>query len=874
MVADLKKQGLSDTETAKALGMTTTEFRNSKSIAKAEEKQAQISQAQALKATGMSNLAIGREMGIPDTTVGNLLKPGEEDKASILHATAAMLEEQVAKKQFVDIGTGVEYYVPGMSKEKLATAVALLQAKGYMVHKIQVDQLGTSNKTTIKVLSPPGTTYPDVAKNKDKIRQIQDFTEDGGRSWSTIDPPLHVDLKRVGVRYAEEGGSAADGVIYVRPGKSDLSLGGKRYAQVRIAVGGSHYLKGMAVYKDDLPPGVDLIFNTNKSDKGSKLDAMKPLKKIKTTEDGGKTWKDTDQVDLENPFGAVVRQIKKTHPDGREEVISAMNIVNEEGKWEEWSRNLSSQFLSKQSPKLAKEQLDKAYQDKRKAYEEINSLTNPAVKKKLLEGFSDSADASSIHLKAAALPNQANHVILPINSLKPTEIYAPGYANGTRVALVRHPHGGIFEIPELVVNNRNKEGIALLGNARDAVGIHSKVAERLSGADFDGDTVLVIPNNAGRVKSAPALAGLKNFDTKSAYPGYPGMKVMSESRTGFEMGDISNLITDMTIKGANDVELARAVRHSMVVIDAAKHGLNYRLSAEKNGIRQLKAKYQDSAQGGASTLISRAKSRADVEKRKERSAAEGGPIDKRTGERIFTNTGDSYIKTTVNKRTGETKEEVVFKTERSTKLAEAKDAHTLSSGTPIEAIYADHSNKMKALANEARKSMVSTKDSPYSPSAKTAYSREVASLDAKLKLALRNAPLERQAQVVANAMVAQQRQANPEMESSELKKIKGLALAQARIRTGAEKQRIKIEPSEWEAIQAGAISTNQLNKILNNADLDKIKELATPRAKTVLPTAKKATAQAMLNKGLTYADVAASLGVSVSTLKSALSEEG
>ena len=48
------------------------------------------------------------------------------------------------------------------------------------------------------------------------------------------------------------------------------------------------------------------------------------------------------------------------------------------------------------------------------------------------------------------------------------------------------------------------------------------------------------------------------------------------------MGDVSNLITDMTIKGANNDELARAVRHSMVVIDSEKHNLDVKASARDN----------------------------------------------------------------------------------------------------------------------------------------------------------------------------------------------------------------------------------------------------------------------------------------------------
>lgn len=55
---------------------------------------------------------------------------------------------------------------------------------------------------------------------------------------------------------------------------------------------------------------------------------------------------------------------------------------------------------------------------------------------------------------------------------------------------------------------------------------------------------------------------------------------------------VSNLITDMTIKGATDEELCRAVKHSMVVIDAVKHKLGYKQSEIDNDIESLKKKYQ------------------------------------------------------------------------------------------------------------------------------------------------------------------------------------------------------------------------------------------------------------------------------------------
>jgi len=850
-VENLRKQGMSEAEICKAFStpehpFTTTQLRAAKSIAKNEQKQADIAMAQRLKDKGYSNLAIGQRMGINESSVRALLAPGQKDKADVLTTTSNMLKDQVAEKGFIDIGTGVEHHI-GISSTKLAVAVALLREQGYAVHTIQVDQLGTNNKTLVKVLAPPGTTYRDIASNKDKIRQISGYSDDGGRSWSGILPPLSIASKRVAVRYAEQGGADADGVIYVRPGKGDLSLGGARYAQVRIAVDGTHYLKGMAMYKDDLPVGVDLMFNTNKSNTGNKLDAMKKM---------------TDDPD--SPFGAVVRQLGERNEKGHvTKLTSVMNVVNEEGDWDTWSRNLSSQFLSKQNHNLAKTQLNMTFERKKAELDEIMALTNPTVKKKLLEGFADSADSSAVHLKAAALPRQMSHVILPINSMKDTEIYAPNYKNGERVALVRYPHGGIFEIPELTVNNRHPEARKILGNAKDAVGIHSKVAERLSGADFDGDTVLVIPNDKGQVKTAPALAGLKGFDPKASYPAYDGMPKMSARTKGTQMGLVSNLITDMTIQGANAAELARAVRHSMVVIDAEKHNLNYKQSAVDNGISQLMEKYQGRKQGGAKTLISRATSRTDVLDRKARSAREGGAIDPLTGKKVFVNTGESFVD--ANGKT-------VFKTVRSTKLAETDDAGTLSSGTPIEKVYADHSNKLKNLANEARKTMVNTKDATWSPSAKTAYSNEVASLNAKLNLALRNAPLERNAQLVANAIVSQKRQANPNMEASELKKIKGLALTEARIRTGASKQRIEITSAEWAAIQAGAISSNKLSQILNNSDLDVVKHLATPKTRLTMTSAKKNRAEAMLRSGYTQAEVAEALGVSLTTLKTSIAE--
>jgi DNA-binding CsgD family transcriptional regulator len=872
-VEELRSKGLSETEIARGLStpdhpITTTQLRAAKSIARNEQRQADIAMAQRLRDKGYSNVAIGKRMGINESSVRSLLAPGQKDKVDVLNATTDMLKQEVAEKKYIDVGTGVEHYINGgISDTKLRTAVAKLREEGYEIKYVKVEQLGTGKQTTLKVLTAPNTPYSEVYANRHQIKQIIKFSEDGGRSYLGLHPPLSIDSKRIGIRYAEEGGADADGVIYVRPGVNDVSLGNNRYAQVRIAVDGTHYLKGMAMYKDDMPPGVDLVFNTNKKNTGNKLDAMKKV-----------------SDDPDNPFGSTVRQLVKRNPDGKEEVTSAMNIVNEDDDWARWSKSLSSQFLSKQSHGLARQQLDMTYEQKKNQLDTIMSLTNPSVRKKLLAEFADSADASAVHLKAAALPKQKTHVILPINSLKENEVYAPNYQNGERVVLVRFPHGGTFEIPEVTVNNRNQEGRKLLGQAQNAIGINNKVAQRLSGADFDGDTVLVIPNRGRQVKTSPPLEKLKTFDPQASFPPYDGMKTMGggvwdaknkrdvypegkgpSGRTkGIEMGRVSNLITDMTIRGANDDELARAVRHSMVVIDAEKHHLNFRQSAIDNGIPQLMRKYQHSAQGGASTVVSQRKRTDRIPERKERSAREGGSVDKETGRRVYTQTGATYI----DKATGK----VVIKTTEVNRLAEVEDANTLSSGTLIEKVYADHSNRLKALANDARKASVNTRSIPYSPSAKTAYANEVASLNSKLVIALRNAPLERQAQIIANATYAQKLRDNPDREASEKKKLRAQALAEARVRTGAGKQRIKISDSEWAAIQAGAISPSMLDKILLNADLDVVKELATPRTKVLMTPTKRNRATQMLKSGYTQAEVAQQLGVSLSTLTAGLGE--
>lgn len=860
-VESLKKEGLSEAQIAKAIGLTTTELRVQKSLANDERRSLLVARAESLRADGKTLDEIAEIMGYNnDSSVRSLLNEKTKARMNVAKATADFLKEQVDSKGMIDVGTGVERelepFLGTISKEKLNQALYMLEREGYEVYGGGVPQVTNPGKqTNIKVLCPPGTEHKEIY-NFENIHSLVDYISyDGG---DTFKPafvyPESMDSKRMKVRYAEEGGIDKDGVIEIRRGVADLDLGDANYAQVRILVDGTHYMKGMAVYANDkdLPKGVDVIFNTNKPE-GTPVLGDKKNSVLKLIKD-----------DPDNPFGSLIKehggQSYYTDKNGNEK-LSLINKRAEEGDWGSWSDHLSSQFLSKQPIPLIKKQLNMSTADKQAEFDEICALTNPTVKRAMLKSFADDCDAASVHLKAAALPRQKYQVILPIPSMKDNEIYAPNYKDGEKVALIRYPHGGRFEIPILTVNNRQKEAISVLGKTpADAVGINKKVADQLSGADFDGDTVMVIPTG-GKVNIAAEkpLKQLEGFDPKLQYGGKEEgtFKVMRNTQT--EMGKVSNLITDMTLKGATQDEIAKAVKHSMVVIDAEKHKLDYKQSEIDNDIAALKKKWQGTydADGryheGAATLISRASSETSVLKRK------GSPIiDRETGEQSWKEVYEEYT----DPKTGKTK----VRMQPSTKMAEAKDARELSSGTPQEELYADYANKMKSMANAARKEMLATGTLTYSSAAKAEYQGEVDSLMAHLNVALKNAPRERQAQVIANAEVKAKRQDNPDMSKGEIKKAGQQALSRARIAVGAKRTPIRLTDREWEAIQKGAISDNKLSQIINHVDADELKQRATPKSTTTISPAKAARMKAYQNSGYTSSQIAEMLGVSTSTV--------
>jgi DNA-binding CsgD family transcriptional regulator len=913
-------------EVAKMMNMSMRELRAKVSSAKNEKIKEDMQAVYDRKYKAkMSVSAIAEELGISETQVRNYLKPYAADKLKERNVIFDQLKDEVDKKKYVDVGKGTNYEL-GITEDKLEKSLAVLKEEGYTLSNIKVEQAATGQYTTMKILAAPGVTTREIYQHLDEVEPLGKYTihDSDGTTKLGILPPVIVNKNRIKINYADTGtGGEKDGVIELRRGVDDLSLGKANYAQVRIAVEGGLYLKGMAVYRDgkDMPDGVDIIFNTSKSSNKSFDEVLKPMKE-----------------DKDNPFGATILNDSKLEKvsqfyydkDG-EKHQSALNVVTEEGKWDTWSKTLASQFLSKQSPDLAKKQLDLAKEYSKADLDDICKLTNPVLKKKLLEEFANGADADAAHLKAAALPRQSSKVILPVPSLKDNEIYAPSYHDGETVICIRYPHQGIFEIPELKVNNRNREAIKVLGKTPiDAVGMNAKVAERLSGADFDGDTVVVIPVKDARgvrkvgVWTSDPLPGLKNFDPKADYKLPDSAPELDTRKKNQLMGITTNLITDMTLKGASLDEIERATKCAQVVIDAQKHHLDYKKCFTDNNITELHMKWQGKKNGGASTIVSKAEGQYH-----EDNVKDYYKIDEATGKKITQKTGEKYLKAnlkvkdmddqqlayykeasnkyrsemnaylkeqTAAKREGreatipepsapENKYGLKFtpktRTYKTTKMAVTDDATTLMSPTPnrMERVYANYANSMKALANEARKEYVKTTNIPMSQSAAKTYSKEVESLEAKLVEAKRNAPRERAAQRYANSVISAQLNSNPDLkyDNDKLKKIKNSALSNARARFGADKQSVQIKPteSEWKAIQSGAISSSKQREIFDNCDSDYLKKLATPKASATsgLTSGQKMRIKAMKASGsYTMAEIAQELGISASTVSKVISE--
>ena len=875
-VNEMTKKGLSESEIAKAFNMSINDLRAKKSKDLEAFTKGRDNAVYRLRDQEWSPKAISQRLGIPLQTVYKIVKRRDKVKAASLNSTVEALKAAVERDSYIDVGRGVNQHM-GISADRLNKARKTLTQEGYTCETMQIKTTG-GNFTALQVLAKPGTTRREIMQHLTEVQLPFTHSEDGGRTYRAKEPITNIDSKRIYVRYVEEGGAKNDGTIEIRPGCEDLNLGRAHYAQVRIGVDGEHFMKGMAVYRDDIPEGYDVVFNTKKP-KGT------PLAKVLKPQSGD---------DPANPFGSSIKMddedldLIQRHYIGKDgkEHLSALNIVKEEGDVNKWRDSLPSQFLSKQHIQTAQKQLDLNVEKYQKEFDDIMSLTNPAVKKKLLEGFADECDGEAVNLRGSAMPRQSTNFILPLNDIKDNEIYAPNYKHGEEVALVRFPHQGIFEIPVLRVNNRSKEGQKVIGtNPRDAVGISQETAQQLSGADFDGDTVLVIPTKGYNIKTHKPLPNLQKFDSdnyavefteedlKRGY--YNGQKIYKNKqgrptltrKAGDNMGNISNLITDMTIKDAPLDEIERAAMYSMVVIDAFKHGLDWRKAKDDFAIDALKEKYQGGKNAGASTLISRSTSEEHVPKRKTTY-----DIDPKTGEKIWRpEDKDKMTYSKPKKKDPETGEVIewqkVERTTTSTKGAEHSPYELMSSkeGTQMERVYADYAQRMKDMGNKARLASLNTGSITYKPNAAEIYKEEVANLKEKLRKAEQNAPLERRAWLIANKTVELRQERNPALKDDydKVKKIKDQAIKDAREQVGAGKERIVPTDREWEAIQSGAIHKSTLDAILKEMDDSVAKKMAMPKQKKDYSESTKSRAKLMFSKGATVSEIAERLGISV-----------
>ena len=860
-IEKLKEKGWTETpeNIMKEFGLSSTQYRREKSLCQEERQIYRIATAKRLRdKEGLGATEIAKRMGIKnESTVRGWFEQDEKGEIYRTRKVAEFLKDHVDKDKMVDVGKNQEIKL-NISRERLDNALLLLKRYGYNVYSGRIASgLNKNQLTTQTVLCVPGVKQSEIY-NYNKVKTLDRYiTRDDCETFEKkFHYPTSMDSKRLQIRYAEDGGTKMDGVVELRRNVPDLDLRGSRYAQVRILVDGTHYIKGMAVYADDLPDGIDVRFNTNKTKDKTKLQCLKEIKN-----------------DPENPFGSAIKDVELggqywyDDPKTGKKKLGLINKRADEGDWTEWKDTLPSQFLSKQSRHMAKQQLDLAVANKAAEFDAIMSLTNPTIKKYYLEDFAGKCDSAAVDLKAAALPGQKYHVIIPNNTLKDNEVYAPGYKDGTKLALIRYPHGGTFEIPVCTVTTKNALGKKLIGSSSiDAICINHNVAERLSGADFDGDTVMCIPTDdpKGKVKitRSDRLKGLIGFDNKALYGteeriGKDGKKhyyngdreIKVLTGTDNEMGKISNLITDMTLQGANSEELARAVRHSMVVIDAEKHKLDYKKSYIDNGIQELKDIYQPKLDengnripnthgGGAFTLISSAKSPEYVNKRKgqprinqkgkswyDPSKPEGSLIyfdapdnelyyavskyNKKTHTKTVTTEDGKTISYDMNNKKDVEKYEPVMRkdnkgniyftnkdktikymtekrTMKSSKMAEATDARTLvSTHNEIERLYADFANTMKDMANKARVEMLNTPRLKYNKNAAKIYSQEVSTLNADLNKALLNSIKERDAKRKTASEMAERVAINPQLKGEDLRKVETRVLDKYRKEIGA-----------------------------------------------------------------------------------------
>ena len=277
---ELRAQGKSEKDIAEEFGMTLKEVRYRYSYGKDAEKAANIAHAQELRYTRqMSPKAIAEKMGVSESTVNAWLKPSTEERVRETRDLADKLVESASKNKnikAIDVGKGVSNIL-GCNPTKLEAALTVLKDEGYLIVKKPVPNPSNIKKNTemMFLYVPPKSwnglseeektkkAFRDISVNLDKIEPPCDVHIDENNKTSIgIEPPKSVSSSRVSVAYQ----SPKDGLIEIRRGVPDLYMGETRYNQVRIAVDDTHYIKGVAVYSDKLPDGVDILVHSNKKE--------------------------------------------------------------------------------------------------------------------------------------------------------------------------------------------------------------------------------------------------------------------------------------------------------------------------------------------------------------------------------------------------------------------------------------------------------------------------------------------------------------------------------------------------------------------------------------------------------------------------------
>lgn len=154
----MKKEGMSEVEAAKALGMNTAQLRARKTAAKSAKREGDIAIARQMREKGSSYGAIAERLGVSAATAKKLAEGGILTKTTKAQEAKAVLEAAVAQDKFIDYGLGTEIAL-GVSTTQLKTAVQMLKDEGYESYTLRVKQLGRKEQfTELKVLCPPGTT--------------------------------------------------------------------------------------------------------------------------------------------------------------------------------------------------------------------------------------------------------------------------------------------------------------------------------------------------------------------------------------------------------------------------------------------------------------------------------------------------------------------------------------------------------------------------------------------------------------------------------------------------------------------------------------------------------------------------------------------